>query len=123
MDEVKPDLATWMERRRRFTSENHVIDITDQNRNQLDLLGQLERKRNDFQSDIAQTRSTVEMMRRMQDQPEVDLPNLTSPAASDALAETRRHVVEQEARVAHLRERYRAASPHATNALQTLNTT
>jgi len=70
------------------------------------------------------------MMKRMQDQPEVDLPNLAAPSAGDAMSETRRRVVEQEARVAlaaralsrgHARgrERARDAEDHARHAAKT----
>jgi len=119
---VKHDLDDWMERRRRFTTQNQLVDVADQTRKQLDVLGELEKRRNDLKSNIAETQATVDMMKRMSDEPEVDLPNLTAPGSGDALLEIRHRVVEQEARVAQLRERYRDDSPEVTNANETLNT-
>jgi len=82
---VKHDLDDWMERRRRFTTQNQLVDVADQTRKQLDVLGELEKRRNDLKSNIAETQATVDMMKRMSDEPEVDLPNLTAPGSGDAL--------------------------------------
>jgi len=119
---VKQDLETWSERRRRFTRENHVVGASPIRPQQLTSWGDSRASATNLQADIAQTRSTVDMMKRMQDQPEVDLPNLAAPSAGDAMSETRRRVVEQEARVALLRERYREDTPEVANALETLKT-
>ncbi|HTM56813.1 MAG TPA: hypothetical protein VL123_00195 [Candidatus Udaeobacter sp.] len=120
---VQKDLAQWMERRRRFTSDRHLVNVADQAHVQFDVIGQLEKRRNDLASDLAQTRSTVEMMKRLQDRPDIELPNLSATGTTgDALMEVKRKVVEQEARVAQIRERYRDDSPEVTNALETLKT-
>ena len=119
---VQHDLADWMERRRRFTSEHHLVNVADQAHNQLDVIGQLEKRRSEMATDLAQTQSTVGMMKRLQDRPDVELPNLSSPGSGDALGEIKRQVIEQEARVAQIRERYRDDSPEVTNAVETLKT-
>jgi len=62
-------------------------------------------------------------MKRLQDRPDIELPNLSATGTTgDALMEVKRKVVEQEARVAQIRERYRDDSPEVTNALETLKT-
>jgi uncharacterized protein involved in exopolysaccharide biosynthesis len=120
---VKGELDDWMERRRRFTAEHDLVAVEDQARSQLENLGQLDRKRNDLEADLAQLRSTVEVMKRLEDQPDVELPNLGATAGTaDALVQVKQKVVDQEARVAQLRERYRDESPEVTNAQATLET-
>src|SRR5262249_10822748 len=57
------------------------------------------------------------------DRPEIELPNLGATSGSgDALVQVKQKVVDQEARVAQLRERYRDESPEVTNAQATLET-
>jgi polysaccharide biosynthesis transport protein len=120
---VRKDLEDWAERRRRFANENHIADAGDQTRGLLNSLGDLERRRSDLDAELAQARSTYTTMQEMRTRPDVAMPSLSGEGpGEDALGEMKRRVLEQEARVAVLRERYRDDSPEVTNANETLET-
>ena len=118
---VRRDLDMWTERRRQFVNEHHLADVQEQTRNLLNIQGDLQKRQSDLSADLAQTRTTVDMMEALRERPDVDLPMLGGTTV-DALLEIRRKVLDQEARVALIRERYRDDSPEVTNALETLKT-
>jgi succinoglycan biosynthesis transport protein ExoP len=119
---VRKDLDVWMERRRAYADSNHLADVTEQTRNMLDVVGALEKQRGDLASELAQVSATIDAMHMLQERPDVDLPLLGSNGSGDAILEIKRRVLDQEARLATIRERYRDGSPEATNAAETLKT-
>jgi len=120
---VRKDLDDWMEHRRAFADENHLANPDDQIRTMLNVEGDMERRRSDLSADLAQSRSTLDMMKRMSDRPDVDLPSLYGPGNGvDAIIQIKGKVLDQEGRLAQLRERYRDDSPEVQSALETLKT-
>ncbi len=119
---VRDSLARWTESRRQFADENHLADAAEQVRSLLANLRDLEIKRAELASEVTQASAIMDVMRKMQQRPDVDLPALGPNAGLDAMADFKRKVLDQEARVAAIRERYREDSPEVVNALETLNT-
>ena len=123
ISKVRGDLDHWMEQRRAFADSNHITNVDDQVRSMLNVVADLERRRSDLSADLAQAQATLDMMKKLSARPDVDLPSLYSPSgAVDAIVGIKGKVVDQEGRVALLRERYRDDSPEVTSALETLKT-
>jgi uncharacterized protein involved in exopolysaccharide biosynthesis len=119
---VRSDLDAWMERRRAFADQYHLADAGEQIRTTLNITGDMERHRSELSSELAQAQSTLSMMKRLKDQPDIDLPSLNAPGGPDAIVQIKGKVMDQEARLATLREHYRDDSPEVTQALETLKT-
>jgi uncharacterized protein involved in exopolysaccharide biosynthesis len=123
ISKVRHDLDDWMERRRAFADSNHLADAGEQVRSMLNVVGDLEQRRSELSADLAQAQSTLGMMKRLRDRPDIDLPSLYgSSGGVDAIVEIKRKVLDQEGRVALARERYRDDAPEVANALETLKT-
>jgi len=122
IDKVRADLETWMEKRRRYAAENDIVDVDQQNRVLLDERSTLQKKLTDLQTDLAQNQTVYAVMEDMREHPSVDLPSLGPNMNGDALLEMKRRVLEQESRVALIRERYRDDSPEVMAANATLDT-
>jgi polysaccharide biosynthesis transport protein len=121
--QVRKDLEDWTERRRRFANQSHVANAGDQTRSLLNNLGDLQRRRSELDAELSQVRSTYSAMEDMRTRPDAAVPPLSGEGqGEDALGEMKRRVIEQEARVAVLRERYRDDSPEVVNANETLET-
>lgn len=120
MAEVSRDLDRMLERRRLYANREHVVDITEERRGLIGVVGQMRLRENALNSELAEARATVRIMRELRESREVDTPGPSNTAGADAVAELKRRVVEQEARVAQLLERYREESPEVVNARQTV---
>lgn len=119
---VKTDLDGWTEKRRAFVDQYHIADAPEQVRSMLNVIGDMERRHSDLSADLAQAEATLEMMKKLRDRPDIDLPSLNAPGGPDAIVEIKRKVLDQEGRVALARERYRDDAPEVANALETLKT-
>jgi uncharacterized protein involved in exopolysaccharide biosynthesis len=119
---VRNELDGWMEQRRAFVDQYHLADAPEQIRSMLNVLGDLERRRSDLTSELAQAQATLDIMKRLKERPDIDLPSLNAPGGPDAIADVKRKVLDQEGRVALARERYRDDAPEVANALETLKT-
>ena len=119
---VHADLDKWMEQRRAFADQYHLTDVPEQVRSMLNVLGDLERRRSELSADLAQAQATLDIMNKLKERPDIDLPSLNAPGGPDAIAEIKRKVLDQEGRVALARERYRDDAPEVANALETLKT-
>jgi polysaccharide biosynthesis transport protein len=117
------ELNSWSERRRDFSDRSGVVDLNEQKRNLLSLEAVLEQKRTEFTSELAGAQSEQRIMRQLQANPAIDLPTIGEPYSNEsALTEIKRRVVEQEGRIATLRERYQEDAPELASALVTLTT-
>ncbi len=112
-----------MEERRRYATAEGVVDLPDQQRSGLSLLETLRQRRNETTANLAESQTLVRAMQSLAQDPQIDIPTIVSQGANEqALMDIKRNIVEQETRVAELRERYRDDSPEVTNAVQTLAT-
>ncbi len=119
---VKADLEMWTERRRQFGLKNAVVSVPEQTRMLFDLQNQLERRRSDLTTELAQSEATVNAMQQLRDQPESDLPTLGVENVAGSIFVLRQKLLDQQARVALIRERYRDDSPEVVNATETVRT-
>ena len=120
MAKVEGELARQQELRRNYANREGLVDVQDQKQNLLSQLGGLKSRQSDLNARLAEARATARVMRKLRDRPEVDLPDPQSAPSSAAVFELSRRIVEQEARLAQLRERYREDASEIVNAKQTV---
>jgi succinoglycan biosynthesis transport protein ExoP len=117
------ELQRWTELRRQYSNQTGAVDIPEQRRHLLGLLTELERRRSETRADLAQAESEQRVMRQLKEQPDIDLPTVGSVTlGDDVIAGIKSSMVQQESRIAELRERYRDESPQVMNARVTLDT-
>jgi uncharacterized protein involved in exopolysaccharide biosynthesis len=118
--EVTAELARLEKARRDYAEGNRAVALDEQQRVQVSYLADLERKRSDLQSDLAAAQSQLNQFERFASDPSRD-PPMTGESGEQVLSESKIKVMQQEARVAQLREKYRDDSPDVVNALATLD--
>jgi uncharacterized protein involved in exopolysaccharide biosynthesis len=117
------ELQRWTELRRQYSNQTGAVDIPEQRRNLLGLRSQLEWRRGETRGDLAQAESEQRVMRQLKDRPDIDLPTLGVGTLGDnVIASIKSSMVQQESRIAELRERYQDESPQVMNARITLDT-
>ncbi|OGF16976.1 MAG: hypothetical protein A2W00_11105 [Candidatus Eisenbacteria bacterium RBG_16_71_46] len=117
---VEADLQHFYRLRSRFTTDEHVVNMTEQMRNGINRLTGLQQRRSELNDLVVQARAQVKLMREMSVESAVDLPDVGLPYSNDALIDLKRRVVEQRARLAQMRERYRDDAPDVISARGTL---
>jgi uncharacterized protein involved in exopolysaccharide biosynthesis len=121
--EAATQLDSWSDQRRRYADRAGVVDLTEEKRNLISSESGLEQKRGEIAADLAAAQAEQRIMRQLQANPAIDLPTIGEAYTNEsALTEIKRRVVEQEGRVADLRERYRDDAPEVLNATTTLET-
>jgi uncharacterized protein involved in exopolysaccharide biosynthesis len=123
MQRVQQDLDHWITMRRNFASRSNVVDLPSQKVSAIQRLSELTQRRSVIESDLAEAemiwRKTVELSNNEN----IDLPTFTSNYSNEAaLVDLKRQVVEQELRLAHLRENLRDDAPDVVGAMATLDT-
>ena len=111
--------------RRRFTEATGVPAPMAQTQSWLTQLGSLEQRRSEMAADLAAAQSVEAAMRRMQDDPEIDLPTfdgVNQYTNEAALIQLKQKVLEQQTRIALLTETLRDDAPEVVGARQTLET-
>lgn len=120
---VDDEINRKLDQRRRFAIESGIVDVEDQPREWLGQLGVLKQRRNEANSELAELQTAQRMMEQLQTNPEIDLPTLGAAYTNEsALVELKRKIVDQEARIAQLTERFRDEAPEVVNAKETLET-
>lgn len=119
---VQVQLDSLMEQRRMFANRERIIDIDSQQQQLIFQLGQLRQKRAEDAADLAEAESELQASTELRDQSTVDLPAITRYTVNEAtLIEIKRRIVEQQARIATLRERFREDSPDILAAQRTVD--
>jgi len=118
--QVESELNRKRELRRLYANKAGLVDVVDQKRSLLTQLSLLKSRQSELNSKLAESRATSQVMRALRERPEVDLPMPQAASGYDAVFELSRKLVEQEARVAQLRERYREEAPEIVTAKETL---
>ena len=117
------ELRRLTEQRRRYATESGVVDISQQKLTELSLLQTLSQSRSEAAAGLAEAESEQRTMRELQRRPEIDNPTAAAGiVGQDPLMEIKRRMVEQQARLADLRERYRDDATEVANAESTLTT-
>lgn len=121
--EIETDLNRKVEMRRSFSNRTGVVDLDDQRRNILAVLSVLQQRRTETGAQLADARALQRVMRELSEKPGIDMPVQSMGVANEpAIADLKQRVVEQESRIALLRERYLDGSTEVTNAHSTLDT-
>jgi uncharacterized protein involved in exopolysaccharide biosynthesis len=120
---VQGELEHWVEMRRQFTNREEVVDLTEQRRMMINRLASLETTRSSIEADLAESRSVHRQLESMLAGSATEPPSFIQFDSNDhPLTEMKKRVLEQETRVASLRERFRDESPEVVSALATLAT-
>ena len=121
--DAQAQLARTIEARRQFANASGVVDVGQQRAEQLNMLELLSSRRSDVTAELAEARAQQQLMRSLQQNPSIDLPTLGQQFTNEeALVDIKRHIVEQETKIAEMRERYRDDSPEVIAANATLDT-
>lgn len=124
LGEVNRELQRALDRRRRFTSEQRIADPVEERRTLLNETGSLRLRESELRAELVAAQTAARVMRELRARPEINSPLGAQSEAADmsAILELNRRLVEQEARVAQLLERYREESAEVQNARQTIQT-
>jgi uncharacterized protein involved in exopolysaccharide biosynthesis len=118
---VARDLDRLQAQRRTFASTNSAVALEEQQRVTVSSLSALQQRRSEVQSDLEEARATVQQMQNLANDPSADVPTF-GQGSEQVLVDLRLKVVNQETKVAQLRERLRDDSPDVVNATATLET-
>ncbi len=109
--------------REAIASRSGVSSPVDQSREWSSQLGSLEQRHAETMSELAEQQSAVQAMREMQQHPDIDLPTLSIAYTNEsALVDIKQKIVQQQTRIATLREKYQDDAPEVQNAMETLST-
>ena len=123
LKQAATELERWTSRRREFASQTGIVDLQAQRTNLIQLRGVLEERRTAATSLLAEATSSYRLMGQLKQNPGIDMPNLLQSISSDGVIMlVKQRVIEQESRIARLRELYRDDSSELTNAEATLDT-
>ena len=118
--QVTADLSRLERARRDYTEGNHAVALEEQQRGQVSYLTQLNQRRSELQSDLAAAQIQLDQLERFANDPTRE-PPVMGDAGEQVLSDIKSKALQQEARVAQLREKYRDDSPDVVNALATLD--
>jgi len=123
MSKLDVQIQHRLSERQAVASRSGVTNPQDQSRAWGDQLGVIEQHRTETASELAEAQSSLRAMRELQQHPDIDLPTLGMPFTNEsALVSLKQKIVEQQAHIATLRERYRDDAPEIQNAMETLET-
>lgn len=106
-----------------LAQQSGLVDLEAQPREWMSQIGVLESRRSETTAELAEAEAAQRAMERLRRNPDVDLPTLGAAYTNEsALVELKRKLVDQEARIAQMRERYRDDSPEVINARETMET-
>ena len=119
--QVQSTIDAKLAQRERLSAQSGVIDASGQPQQVLAQLGMFLREQSLAEADLAEAVAGQRAMQVLSEDPEIDLPTLGQQYSSEsALVDLKKRMVDQEARIASLRERYRDDSPEITMAQETL---
>jgi len=117
------ELARWTEQRREFENRTGIVDLAVQRSHLVALRSGFEQRRMDAMVDLAEATSEYRIAGDVSRDPDRDVPSGSQMAANEgSLQFVKGRVIEQEGRIARLRERYRDDSPEMMSAQATLDT-
>lgn len=123
--DLEASIRIRLEERRMFTEQTGIAAPVAQMQSWLTQSSSLETRRSDLSADLAAAQSVEQAMRRMQSDPDIDLPTFDGAAQftnEAALVSLKQKVLEQQARIAVLSETLRDDAPEVVGARQTLET-
>ena len=120
---VKNDLDQKVEARRRFANNAGVSDLVEERHHLLNRLSATNDRQDQTRAELEEARVARQRMEELRSKQNVDLPTFSSLFSNEnALVVIKGKVIDQQVRVAQLRERYRDDSPYVAEASNTLDT-
>ena len=123
--DLQGQIDAKMQERRSYSEQTGVAAPLVQTQSLLSQVQVLEQRRSDVAADLAAAQTLEQAMRKLQADPEIDLPTFDGSAQftnEQALITLKNRIVEQQARIAQLSETLREDSPEVVGAHQTLET-
>ena len=121
MQSLDSEIRQRMREREEIGTSTGVTSTLEQSRSWSNQLSMMESKRTEAAADLAEARQAFETMRDLQKDPDLDLSSLDNRAGRETVLDALKHrIVEQQGRIATLRERYRDDAPEVQNAVATL---
>ena len=121
--QLEVQIKQRLEERRAFAEQIGIAAPASQNQSWMAQSAGLELTRSEISSDLAAARSVEETMRRLQSDPDIDLPTFggaTDFTNEQALVSLKQKVLEQQTKIALLSETLRDDAPEVLGAKQTL---
>lgn len=123
MEKVQKDLDHWNALRRDYAERSNVVDLTQQRQSDISRLATMRQHLAESDADLAEATTSWKRMDSLVQQDHIDQPTFSVLFSEEtALVELKRRAVEQELRVATLRERLRDDAPEVVAAEATLDT-
>ena len=125
ISDINARIDKLMEQRSSITEQSGMASPQAQTNMWLTQASQIEARRGELAADLASAKTSEDNMRKLLDDPEVDLPTFDGVAVftnESALVTLKQRVVEQEARIALLSETLRDDAQEVVAARQTLET-
>lgn len=123
LTEVDQQINQRLEARRSYSSATGINDPEGQGLAWTDQLANTQQRYNETNGELAEAEIALKAMRELERDPSIDLPTLGAPFTNEsALVSLKQKIVEQQTRIATLRERYQDESAEVQNALGTLQT-
>lgn len=123
MQNLDAEITRRMREREEIGTSSGVTSSIEQSRTWSNQLAMMEQKRAEAAADLAEANGTLDAMLRLQQNPDVDAASaeLTRDKQT-SLDVLKTRIVDQQGRIASLRERYRDDAPEVQNAVSTLAT-
>lgn len=125
VETLEARIAARTQERRAYTEATGVAVPLQQTQSWLAQSAVLEQRRSEMAADLAAAQSVEQAMRKMQEDPEIDLPTFDASAQftnESALVTLKTRIVDQQAKIASLTETLRDDAPEVVGARQTLET-
>lgn len=123
MEKVQKDLDHWVVMRRDYAERSNVVDLSQQRQSDIGRLASMRQQLTETDANLAEATTSWKRMNAVTEQGQIDQPSFALLFSEEtALTELKRRVVDQELRVATLRERMRDDAPEVVAAEATLDT-
>lgn len=117
------EIERRMKEKELLSSSSGLTNALEQSRATAGQLAMLEQKRTETAADLAEARQAYASMVELQKSPDANVSSVDQPLGKEtALDALKNRIVEQQTRIAQLRERYRDESAEVQNAVGTLAT-
>ncbi len=124
LGQVGSELARLTEQRRQFATATDAVNPIQESNTLLNHQQMLSQRLTEIESELASQRSSLDAMRHIVESAgsEVPFSSTVLTLNDNAIAELKRQIVDQEMRLAQLRERYLDGAPEVKDAQKTLET-
>jgi len=123
MARISVQIQAKLAQRQSVASRSGVTDAQDQSRAWLSEMTFLEQRRDETAGEMVAAQASLRTMRELLKNPAVDLPTTDNQFTNEnALRTLKDRIMQQQASIATLRERYRDDSPEVQNSMGTLET-